>query len=501
VTGGAPPADDRDRIAAKIDAITQAVEAATAYVAGERYAPVTPINARPVEPGPIATGSLDTGPIDAVLDRFDLDHPADTADVIATLAELGEAYAVRSTGGRYFGFVTGGTEPTSLAASLLATVWDQNAALRSMSPLANAIDSRAATLLIELLNLPPAATAAFCGGASVANLTAVVTARDALLRAVGWDIGARGLNGAPPIDVVISDEAHVSVDKALRLAGFGTDAVVRAPVDDLGRIDAERFPPTDRATLVVAQAGNVNTGHSDPFAAIADRLPAGRRLGVAGADSVVDRAEPTEAPVWIHIDGAFGLWAAASSVHAEQLAGVERADSWATDCHKWLNVPYDCGVVAVADGTHLVRAMTAEADYLDGSGSVRSPMHLGLQMSQAARAIPVWAALAALGRQGVAELVERSCRLAQRIAAHLTRDGAELLVPVALNQVLVRFDDDATTEAVIAAVPRSGECWMGGTTWHGRKAMRISVSDIATTEADIDRAAAAVLAAWAGVDR
>ncbi|MDH3302997.1 MAG: pyridoxal-dependent decarboxylase [Acidimicrobiia bacterium] len=421
------------------------------------------------------------------LAAFDLDRPRSSETVIDALADLGRDHAVRSTGGRYFGFVTGGTEPTALAASVLASVWDQNIALPVMSPLASAIDERCVDWLLDLLGLPATATASFCSGASVANLTAVITARDALLAAADWDTATRGLAGAPSLTAIVSAEIHVSALKALRLAGIGTDSIVAAPVDGCGRIDVERLPPIDGPTLVVTQAGNVNTGHVDPVGAIVDEV-----------------AEST-APVWVHVDGAFGLWAAASPGRRHLVDGVERADSWATDCHKWLNVPYDCGLVAVADGRHLRATMATDAAYLGSSEGVRSLMHLGLQMSQPARAIPVWATLAALGRNGVAELVDRCCDLAARFAARLDEAGATILAPVVLNQVLVSFGPgaagDATTDAVIDAVARSGRTWMGGTTWQGRRAMRISVSDIASDEAAVDAATDAVLGAWAEFTR
>ncbi len=455
---------------AKADLLRRAADHGARYILGERDGPVVPI------------GPDDTDPADAVADRlgaFDLDRPRSSGEVIDTLAELGRDHAVRSTGGRYFGFVTGGTEPTSLAASVLASAWDQNIALPVMSPLAAAIDERCVAWLLDLLRLPATATASFCAGASVANLSAVVTARDALLAAVDWDTAARGLAGAPPLTAVVSSEIHVSALKALRLAGIGHDSIVAAPVDGCGRIDIDRLPPITGPTLMVTQAGNVNTGHCDPVGDIVDV--------VAGS------AEP----VWTHVDGAFGLWAAASPARRYLVDGVERADSWATDCHKWLNVPYDSGLVAVADGRHLRATMAADAAYLDDSGG-RSLMHLGLQMSQAARAIPVWATLAALGRDGVADLVDRSCDLTARFAARLEGAGATVLAPVVLNQALVSFGSDGRTDAVVETVARSGRAWMGGTTWQGRRAMRISVSDIATDGTAIDEAVRAVLDAWTG---
>lgn len=468
---GSPRLRD-DRSAGKAALFRRAAEHGAAYVLAERDGPVLP------------GGSVGTNATTAVSERlaaFDLDRPREPEAVIDALAELGRSHAVRSTGGRYFGFVTGGTDETALAASVLASAWDQNIALPVMSPVAAAVDEACAEWLLDLLRLPATATAAFCAGASVANLSAVITARDAVLAAAGWDTAVRGLAGGPTLTAVVSAEIHVSALKALRLAGIGTDSIVAAPVDRCGRIDVERLPPITGPTLLVAQAGNVNTGHSDPVG------------------DIVDQAAAAGEPVWVHIDGAFGLWAAASSQRRHLVAGAERADSWATDCHKWLNVPYDCGLVTVADGQRLRATMATDAAYLGGSEGDRSLMNLGLQMSQAARAVPVWATLAALGRSGVADLVDRCCDLAARFATRLEDAGATILAPVVLNQALVAFGSDDETEAVLDAVARSGRAWMGGTTWQGRRAMRISVSDVATDEEDVDEAAAAILNAWAKV--
>jgi glutamate/tyrosine decarboxylase-like PLP-dependent enzyme len=285
--------------------------------------------------------------------------------------------------------------------------------------------------------------------------------------------------GSPPITVVVGDEVHASALKALRLAGFGRDQLVRVATDGCGRIRADAWPETTGPTLVLLQAGNVNTGHSDPFAEIVPRLDRDR--------------------TWVHVDGAFGLWAAAAPRRRHTVAGVELADSWATDAHKWLNVPYDCGIVICRDGAACSRSMSVTAAYVPAAEAGRSAMNLGIQMSQAARAIPVWATLANLGRAGIAALVERTCERAERMAALLSAAGVEILAPVVLNQVLAAFGDDATTDAVIAAVQRDGTCWMGGTEWHGRRAMRISVSDSSTTPDDIARSAEAVLRARAAV--
>jgi glutamate/tyrosine decarboxylase-like PLP-dependent enzyme len=414
----------------------------------------------------------------ADLDSDFLNEPWPADAVLQLLTEAGDVGAIRTTGGRYFGFVTGGVEPVGLAASTLAGAWDQNAALPVMSPIASRLDEITARWVVELLELPSESVASFCAGATIANLTGVITGRDALLARAGWDLRRRGLAGSPPITVITGDEAHASALKALQLAGFGSDQIVRVPTDECGRIRADAWPVTNGPTLVVLQAGNVNTGHSDPFEAIIPSLDRDR--------------------TWVHIDGAFGLWAQVAPERRHTIAGVAAADSWATDAHKWLNAPYDCGVVVCRDRGALDRAMTMNAAYV-ASTAERVPMNLGIQMSQSARAIPVWAILATLGRRGLAELVERTCALAERIAEHLRAHGAEILAPVAINQVLVAFGDDRTTDAVIEAVQRDGTCWMGGTVWHGRDAMRISISDSATTEHDIDVSADAVVRAWRSV--
>lgn len=395
--------------------------------------------------------------------------------VLALLDDLGSPATVASTGGRYFGFVTGGTEPAAAAASVLLGAWDQNVALPAMSPAAARLDETAARWCLRLLGLPETAVAAFCSGASIANLTCVLAARDALLHRAGWSVEERGLAGAPPLRVVASAEIHASMRKALRAAGIGTGQVEWAPVDGCGRVRSDRFPAVDGLTLVLLQAGNVNTGHSDPFGEI---LPAVREAGG-----------------WAHVDGAFGLWAAASEARRHLVEGVALADSWATDAHKWLNAPYDSGIAICRDPADLRRAMAFNAAYLDDEAG-RASGHLGLQMSQRARGAEVWAVLAALGRGGVADLVDRYCGLAEQMARRLEAAGAVVLVPQALNQVLVRFDDDATTEAVIAAVQAEGTCWAGGTVWQGRRAMRVSVCDASTTAEDIAVSAAAIVRCW-----
>ncbi|MEZ5410288.1 MAG: pyridoxal-dependent decarboxylase [Acidimicrobiales bacterium] len=466
----------------KSELLALAADVARRYVAGERAGRASPDAA--------AVAALDGFPPDA------LDHPIPAAEAVALLDRLGGPAAMRTTGGRYFGFVNGGVDPAGLAASVVAGAWDQNLALPVMSPVGAHLDATAARWIVDLLGLPAGALASFCAGATVANLTAVVTARDTLLGRAGWDVRSRGLAGAPPLAVVTSAEIHASVGKALAVAGLGLDTVTAVPTDASGRLDPAAFAavvgPDAGPTLVIVQAGNVNTGHSDPFAAVADHLE---------STGVRNRC-------WIHVDGAFGLWAAAAPARRHLVAGVDRADSWATDAHKWLNAPYDCGVVAVADPGTLRAAMSMDAAYVSGAGDDRPLMNLGIQMSQAARAVPVWAILATWGRAGVAEAVERCCGLADRFARRLADAGVEILAPVVLNQALAAFPGaestdagtcDETTDAVIAAVQADGAAWLGATTWQGRRAMRISVSDTSTTGADVDTAADAVLRAWAGV--
>jgi glutamate/tyrosine decarboxylase-like PLP-dependent enzyme len=447
-------------VTSKTDLLRAASEAAASYVDRERDSRVAP-SAEALLP--------------AELEHDFLQDPWQAERVLQLLAEAGDVGVVRSTGGRYFGFVTGGVEPIALAASTLAGTWDQNAALPVMSPLAAKLDEIAARWMVDLLGLPDGSVASFCAGATVANLTGIITGRDALLRRAGWDVHARGMHGSPPITVVTGEEAHASALKALQLAGFGTDQIVRVATDACGRVRADCWPETTGPTLIVLQAGNVNTGHSDPFDEIIPGL---------------DRSR-----TWVHVDGAFGLWAKVAPEREHTVEGVDAADSWATDGHKWLNAPYDCGVVICRDPEALARSMTMTAAYV-ASTDERVPMNLGIQMSQAARAIPVWAILATLGRDGLAELVERTCLLAARMANRLADGGAEILAPVSLNQVLAAFGDDTTTTAVIEVVQRDGTCWTGGTNWHGRAAMRISVSDSSTTSDDIDVSADAVLRAW-----
>jgi glutamate/tyrosine decarboxylase-like PLP-dependent enzyme len=342
-----------------------------------------------------------------------------------------------------------------------------------MSPTAARLDAVALRWVTELLGLPHGTGGGFVTGATMANATCLAAARDTVLTRHGWDAASQGLVGAPPVSVVVGAEVHTTVRKALGLVGLGRDRAVALPVDAQGRIVPRDLPELSGPAIVCLQAGNVNSGASDPFGPL------------------IEWARREHA--WVHVDGAFGLWAAASPGTAGQVAGVAAADSWATDAHKWLNTTYDCGIALVRDPAALRAALEASAAYLPGAAD-REPMQFTPQSSQRARGAEVWAVLAALGRQGVADLVGRCCRLARRVADGMRESGYAVLNDVVLNQVVVDFGDPARTDAVIAAVQREGTCWCGPTTWHGRRAMRVSVSGWCTAEEDIDRSIAAIRA-------
>ena len=398
--------------------------------------------------------------------------PMDPAEVIAMLDAAGSPATIASTGGRYFGFVTGGSLPAAMAANWLATAWDQNSALFAQSPVGARIEEITAPWLLDIFGFPPTCAVGFVTGATVANFTALSAARHALLDRAGWNVEDQGLFGAPEITVVVGAEVHVSLLKALAMLGLGRTRVIRVPADDQGRMRADLLPPLNDRTLVCIQAGNVNTGAFDP------------------AEEICARAR--DANAWVHVDGAFGLWAAAATARAYLMRGYSGADSWATDCHKWLNVPYDSGLALVRDPAHLRAAMGfGNAAYLT-MGDHREPALYAPEASRRARGIDVWAALRSLGRNGLAEMIERNCRQAARFADGLRAAGFEVLNDVALNQVLVSFGDAEKTRRVIRDVQNDGTCWCGGTEWHGRVAMRISVSSWATTDSDVDQSLAAI---------
>jgi glutamate/tyrosine decarboxylase-like PLP-dependent enzyme len=394
------------------------------------------------------------------------------AEVLRLLDEIGSPATVATAGPRYFGFVTGGAVPATLAANWLAGAWDQCAGLDVLSPVSAALEEISAHWLVELFGLPAGCGVGFVTGATMANFSALAAARNTVLERVGWDVEADGLIGAPAITVIGGDEIHISAVKALGMLGLGRNRIVRVPVDAQGRMRADLLPKITGPTIVCMQAGNVNSGAFDPAKEICSAAHA------AGA--------------WVHVDGAFGLWAAAAPKRAHLVAGIAEADSWATDAHKWLNVPYDSGIAFVRDARHLKAAMSANAAYLV-RGEKRDPNQFTPEMSRRARGVEIWAALRSLGRNGLADLIERNCRMAARFAEGLKAAGHEIMNDVVLNQVLVSFGSDERTRSVIAALQDEGTCWCGGTVWHGRAAMRIAVSSWATTDEDMERSLEAMI--------
>lgn len=396
----------------------------------------------------------------------------DGADVLALLDEIGSPGTVASSGGRYFGFVTGGAHPVSVGASWLTAAWDQNAALGVMSPVAGVIDTVAGAWISRLLGLPSGSQHQFVTGTSAANALCLAVARDRLLADAGWDSVSKGLFGAPETRVVVSESAHSSVTKALGYVGLGRDRVVLVPSDDQGRMDAAQLPEPGEPTLVLAQAGNVNSGASDPFGAIADHFDG--------------------SSYWMHVDGAFGLWAASSPKKKHLVANVERADSWATDMHKWLNTTYDSAVAIVRNGDDMARTFHVGAAYIPDSARIE-PVSRGIDMSQRAKAIESWAVMKSLGSTGVAALTNRMCDHALQLSERLSEGGLTVHNEVTLNQVLVSLETDDATNALISKVQQSGVIWCGGSQWQGVAVMRLSVSNWATNEEDIDVAVETIL--------
>ena len=435
-----------------------------------------------VDEGPVFPGDVDTGAIRAALGSLP-DGPTPAAGVIRQLADIVEPALVATTGPRYFGFVIGGALDAATAADVLTTGWDQNAFNAVSSPAAAVVEEVAGGWLKEVLGLPSGASFGFVTGGQGANTVCLAAARGHVLAEAGWDVERRGLHGAPPVRVAASAERHATIDRAVRLLGLGANAVEPVATDATGAVDVgalERTLASGPAgpAIVCLQAGNVNTGACD--------------------DLTTATAIAHEHSAWVHVDGAFGLWAAASAATRHLVAGIEGADSWATDGHKWLNVPYDSGYAFCAHPQAHAAAMSYTAAYLTGQGEdgPRAPGDYVTESSRRARGFATWAALRQLGRSGVAELVERCCALAGRFAEQLSAaDGVTVVNDVVLNQVLVSFGNDEETRRVIDAVQRSGECWMGATSWHRRRLMRISVSSWRTTEADVDRSVAAILAA------
>ena len=386
------------------------------------------------------------------------------AEVLALVDRIGSPATIATTGGRYFGFMNGGTLPAALAASWLVSAWDQNVSLRVMSPAGAAFEDVALDWVLDILRLPPTSGGAIVTGATMANFCGLAAARHALLRRAGWNVEEDGLFGAPPLRLVVGDEVHISLLKAVALLGLGRQRVERVPVDRQGRMRSDALPNLDDRTIVCVQAGNVNSGAFDPAAEICRR---GHERGA-----------------WVHVDGAFGLWAAASPRFRHLTDGFGDADSWATDGHKWPNVGYDCGIAAVRDPDALRGAMATASAYFVPGGR-REPSQFSPEMSRRARGVELWAALRSLGRQGLAALVERTADHAARFADGLRERGYEILNDVVINQVLVSFGTAEVTRATVARIQEDGVLWCGATEWQGRTAMRISVSSWATSEEDV----------------
>jgi glutamate/tyrosine decarboxylase-like PLP-dependent enzyme len=428
---------------------------------------VTEIGRRRVAPLP-----EDIARLDALGGQLPED-PSDPKQILSLLDDVGSPATVATTGGRYFGFVIGGTLPAVLAANWLAGAWDQNAAMQVMSPVCAKVEEIVQTWILDLLGLPPTSGAGFVTGTTMANFSGLAAARSAVLQRFGWNLEEDGMFEAPAIRVVVGEEVHVSLLRALTMLGLGRSRVITVPADSQGRMRPDSLPVLDEHTIICIQAGNVNTGAIDP------------------AKEICARAR--DAGSWVHVDAAFGLWGAVSPLYAPLLEGVSDADSWAIDCHKWLNVPYDSGIAVVREPEHLRRALSwGHAAYLTQSAG-REPWQYTPDASRRGRGIELWAAMRSLGRSGLREMIERNCRQARLFSDRLSAAGFTVLNDVVLNQVLVSFGTADETRTVIAEIQSDGTCWCGGTQWHGHTAMRISVSSWATTDDDVERSVAAMI--------
>jgi glutamate/tyrosine decarboxylase-like PLP-dependent enzyme len=425
------------------------------------------LDERPVQPDPQAVAGLKR--LDVPLQN----GPIDGREVLAELDEIGSGATMAMPGPRFFGFVIGGSLPSALAADWLASAWDQNTGLYKSTPGTSHIEQVALTWMLDLLGLPANCAGAFVTGTTVAHITSLAAARHAVLKKVGWNVEADGLFGAPPVTVVVSAEAHPTLLKALGVIGFGRARVTKVPVDDQGRMRVDSLPVINGPTIVCTQVGNVNTGACDPVSEICDWAK--------------------QSGAWVHVDGAFGLWARASRTLQHLVPGLEKADSWATDGHKWLNVPYDSGVAFVRDGEALRAAMAITAEYLPTASEFRNPSDYTPELSRRARGVPIWAALRSLGRTGVEEMIDRNCKQARDFASLLSKAGFTIHNDVVLNQVLVSFGDAARTRKVIAAIQDEGTMWAGETVWQGITAMRLSLSCWATTDEDVSRSVDAII--------
>jgi glutamate/tyrosine decarboxylase-like PLP-dependent enzyme len=441
--------------------LESAAQRAIAYLEG--------IDSRHVAPKPQALAEL------TLLDEPLPEDPTDPELTLRMLDERCSPATMAMAGPRFFGFVIGGSLPVALAANWLAGAWDQNSALYNVTPATAHLEQLALGWLLSLFRLPEDCGGAFVTGGTMANFSALAAARNAVLRRAGWNVEADGLIGAPPVTVVVGAEAHPTLIKSLGLLGLGRSRTIKVPVDSQGRMRADALPGLTAPAIVCCQAGNVNTGSFDPIAEIC------REAHASGA--------------WVHVDGAFGLWATTVPSMAHLTAGIGGADSWATDFHKWLNVPYDSGLALVRDADALRAAMAVTAEYLPTTSPFRNPSDYTPELSRRARGVEVWAALRSLGRKGVADLVERTCRHARRLAGGLHSAGYQVLNDVVLNQVLVTFGDTETTLRVISHIQSDGTCWCGPTVWRDRTAMRLSVSSWATKDEDVERSLKSILRA------
>jgi glutamate/tyrosine decarboxylase-like PLP-dependent enzyme len=415
-------------------------------------------------------------PTEDAIDRLDVfdeplpEKPCDSAEILRLLHEYGSPTTVAQTGGRYFGFVNGSAIPTALAAKWLSDVWDQNPALYVISPIVSQLETVCERWLIDLFGLPTESVAGFVSGTSTATMCGLAAGRYELLKRLHWDVNLKGLFDAPKLRIVLGEQAHATVFKALTLLGLGKEHIEQVPVDAQGRMDVNQMPELDDQTLVITQAGNVNSGAFDPF------------------DEICNRANRVGA--WVHVDGAFGLWSAGSRSKRFLTRGIEKADSWSVDAHKTLNAPYDCGIILCKNREALITAMQASGSYIQYSEK-RDGMLYTPEMSRRARAVELWATLKFLGRSGVEELVDGLCDRARQFAEQLAAEGFHILNDVVFNQVLVSCDTPEQTKATLANIQKSGECWCGGAIWNGKPVIRVSVCSWATTATDINRAVAA----------
>jgi len=401
------------------------------------------------------------------------DHQVDDQEVIEKLNNLVSPATMKMTSSKFFGFVIGGSYPVSIASNWLTTVWDQNSGLEKTTPATAAVEKISSRWMLDILGLPKQSATAFVTGATVANFTALAAARNQVFKKAGWDVESDGLIGAPDLHIIISEESHPTVYKSLAMLGLGRNRVTKVKTDDQGRISMKHFPEVKDNTIIITQAGNINSGACDPISKICD-LAAKKNT-------------------WVHVDGAFGLWAKASKKHKYLLEGYEKADSWATDAHKWLNVPYDSGLAFVKHEHALKAAMAITASYLPSENAGRNPSDYTPELSRKARGIDIYAVLHHLGKSGVEELVNRCCECAQQFADGFSRAGFEVMNYVVLNQVVVNFGSENANLAIMDAVQKEGTCWVGQTHWKGITAMRISVCNWQTNQKDVEDSLSIIL--------